>query len=132
MAATTASFAGPTDFVYAVAVPRATKAMAAAGGEDGIFRVWNGKQCRAGTVQVRGSEATGRKRPGQYEMTRLRARTVASLEFCKGLLLTRFFIGTPIRGESPHPLKMTIAVRCFSASGGLDGRLVLQSRSLSF
>ena len=35
------NFAGPTDFVYAVAVTR-DESLAAAGGEDGIFRIWNG------------------------------------------------------------------------------------------
>lgn len=35
------TFAGPTDFVYAVAATR-DESLAAAGGEDGIFRVWNG------------------------------------------------------------------------------------------
>ncbi len=35
------TFAGPTDFVYAVAATR-DEALVAAGGEDGIFRIWNG------------------------------------------------------------------------------------------
>jgi WD40 repeat protein len=35
------TFAGPTDFVYAVAVTR-DESIVAAGGEDGIFRIWNG------------------------------------------------------------------------------------------
>ena len=35
------TFAGPTDFVYAVAATR-DESLAAAGGEDGIFRIWNG------------------------------------------------------------------------------------------
>ena len=35
------NFGGPTDFVYAVAVTR-DETIAAAGGEDGIFRIWNG------------------------------------------------------------------------------------------
>jgi WD40 repeat protein len=35
------NFAGPTDFVYAVAVTR-DESIAAAGGEDGVFRIWNG------------------------------------------------------------------------------------------
>ncbi len=35
------NFAGPTDFVYAVAVTR-DESLAIAGGEDGILRVWNG------------------------------------------------------------------------------------------
>ena len=35
------NFGGPTDFVYAVAVTR-DESIAAAGGEDGIFRIWNG------------------------------------------------------------------------------------------
>ena len=39
------TFAGPTDFVYAVAVTR-DEALAAAGGEDGIFRIWNGTDAK--------------------------------------------------------------------------------------
>ena len=35
------TFAGPTDFVYSVAVTR-DEAIAAAGGEDGVLRIWNG------------------------------------------------------------------------------------------
>ena len=35
------NFAGPTDFVYSVAVTR-DEAIAAAGGEDGVLRIWNG------------------------------------------------------------------------------------------
>lgn len=35
------NFSGPTDFVYSVAVTR-DEALAAAGGEDGVFRIWNG------------------------------------------------------------------------------------------
>lgn len=35
------SFAGSTDFVYAVAATR-DEAIVAAGGEDGVFRIWNG------------------------------------------------------------------------------------------
>ncbi|MBC8117224.1 MAG: WD40 repeat domain-containing protein, partial [Candidatus Saccharimonas sp.] len=37
----TRNFAGPTDFVYATACTR-DEAIVVAGGEDGIFRVWNG------------------------------------------------------------------------------------------
>ena len=37
----TRNFAGPTDFVYATACTR-DEALVVAGGEDGIFRVWNG------------------------------------------------------------------------------------------
>lgn len=35
------NFGGPTDFVYSVAVTR-DESVVAAGGEDGVFRIWNG------------------------------------------------------------------------------------------